>query len=183
MAASEANPSETTDLRALEALPARSGPAVTPEHYRATLAHFCTGITIVTAAAADGPAGLTCQSFSALSLDPALVLLCPGKSSSSWPRIERTGAFAVNVLSEDQEELCRSFAASGTDKFRGVGWTAGPYTEAPLLTGALAWIECHLETVYDGGDHVIAVARVQSLTAHAGTPLLFYRGGYTRLDA
>ncbi|MFI5042985.1 MAG: flavin reductase family protein, partial [Acidimicrobiales bacterium] len=81
-----------------------SGPVISAEHYRTTLGHFCTGITIVTAAGDGGPAGFTCQSFSALSLDPPLVLVCPGMGSTSWPRIESTGAFCVNVLAEDQEE-------------------------------------------------------------------------------
>ncbi|MBV9278815.1 MAG: flavin reductase family protein, partial [Chloroflexi bacterium] len=101
-------------------------PAVAEEHFRATLGHFCSGVTIVTSNGEDGPAGLTCQSFASVSLDPPLVLICPGKSSTSWPRIEATGAFCVNVLNEDQEELCRGFAARGADKFAGIGWEAAP---------------------------------------------------------
>ena len=157
-------------------------PHIAPEHYRATLGHFCSGVTIVTAAAADGPAGMTCQSFCALSLEPPLILVCPGKSSSSWPRIESSGAFAVNVLAEDQEELCRTFAAKGADKFAGVGWTPGTFSGAPILAGALAWIECRLEQLHDAGDHLIAVGRVLDLRAREGRPLLFFRGGYGRFD-
>ena len=133
-----------------------SDPVISAEHYRATLGHFCSGVTVVTASGGDGPAGMTCQSFCSLSLDPPLILVCPGKGSSSWPRIEPVGSFAVNVLAEDQEELCRSFAASGTDKFAGVGWSPGPITGAPLITGSLAWIECRLETLH---DEVRAAAR------------------------
>lgn len=157
-------------------------PVVAPEHYRATLGHFCTGVTIVTAVADRSPAGLTCQSFSALSLDPPTVLVCPGKGSTSWPRIESAGAFCVNVLAEDQEELCRGFAMKGADKFAGVGWTPGPFTGAPVITGSLAWIECRLEQVHDAGDHVIAVGQVLDLKSSAGRPLLFFRGGYGRFD-
>jgi 3-hydroxy-9,10-secoandrosta-1,3,5(10)-triene-9,17-dione monooxygenase reductase component len=162
--------------------PSRPDPVVAPEHYRTTLGHFCTGVTIVTAAGGDGPAGLTCQSFTALSLDPPLVLICPGKSSTSWPKIEAAGAFCINVLAQDQEELCRGFATPGRDKFAGVGWTPGPSTGSPVITGALAWIECRLETIHDAGDHVIVVGRVLDLAAHDGRPLLFFRGGYGRFD-
>jgi len=155
---------------------------VSPDHFRATLGHFCSGITIVTAAGDDGPAGLTCQSFASLSLDPPLILICPGLSSSSWPKVEVTGAFCVNVLAENQEELCRGFAAKGGDKFAGVGWTPGPFTGSPILAGALAWIECRLETTYPAGDHLIAVGRVLDMSASEGRPLLFFRGGYGRFD-
>jgi len=157
-------------------------PHIAPEHYRATLGHFCSGVTIVTAVGPDGPAGMTCQSFCAVSLDPPLILVCPGKSSSSWPRIEATGVFAVNVLAEDQEELCRSFAAKGGDKFAGVGWSPGPFSGAPVLAGALAWVECRLEQLHDAGDHVIAVGRVLDLQSREGRPLLFFRGGYGRFE-
>ncbi|MHB8467393.1 MAG: flavin reductase family protein, partial [Acidimicrobiales bacterium] len=131
-----------------------TAPSITPEHYRTTLGHFCTGVTIVSAMSDGAPVGFTCQSFSALSLEPALILICPGKTSSSWPKIEAAGHFCVNVLSEEQEELCRGFAMSGADKFAGIGWTPAPSTGAPLLHGALAWVECRLDSVQDGGDHV-----------------------------
>ena len=157
-------------------------PVITPEHYRATLGHFCSGITVVTASGDDGPAGMTCQSFCSLSLDPPLILVCPGRGSSSWPRIEPVGSFAVNVLAEDQEELCRGFAAKGGDKFAGIGWSPGPITGSPVIAGSLAWIECRLEVLHDAGDHLIAVGRVLDLQAREGRPLLFFRGGYGRFD-
>ena len=70
----------------------------------------------------------------------------------------------------------------GADKFAGVGWTPGAYTGAPVIGGSLAWMECSLESVYEGGDHVIAVGRVLDLGASDGKPLLFFRGGYGRFD-
>jgi flavin reductase (DIM6/NTAB) family NADH-FMN oxidoreductase RutF len=154
-----------------------------PEHFRAVLGHFCSGIVVVTSTDAQGPSGLTAQSFASLSLDPPLVLVCPAKTSTSWPRIEAAGAFCINVMAEDQEELCRGFAMRGADKFAGVGYEPAPHSGAPLLTGALAWMDCWLEVVHDGGDHVIAVGRVLDLgTAESGRPLLFYRGGYGRFE-
>jgi 3-hydroxy-9,10-secoandrosta-1,3,5(10)-triene-9,17-dione monooxygenase reductase component len=160
-----------------------SAPSVSPEHFRAVLGHFCTGVTIVTANDAGGPVGFTAQSFTSLSLEPPLILFCPGKASTTWPRIEAARNFCINVLSEDQEELCRGFAMRGADKFAGIGYTPAPHTGAPLLTGALAWIDCRLETVHDGGDHLIAVGRVLDLGIHEGKPLLFYRGGFGRFEA
>ena len=147
------------------------------------LGHFCTGICIITAMDGNEPVGLTCQSFTSVSLDPALVAFVPGKSSTSWPRIEKSGAFCVNVLSEDQEELCRVFATSGTDKFRGVGWRPAE-SGSPLIHDTLAWIDCRIETVHDAGDHLLVVGSVIELERpQGGKPLLFYRGGYGRFEA
>jgi 3-hydroxy-9,10-secoandrosta-1,3,5(10)-triene-9,17-dione monooxygenase reductase component len=152
-------------------------------HFRAVLGHFCSGITIITGMDDSEPVGLTCQSFTSLSLDPPLVAFCPGKSSSSWPRIEPSGAFGVNILTEDQEDLCRVFATKGVDKFRGVGWRAGE-TGSPIIHDALAWMDCRIEVIHDAGDHLIVVGRVLELNAlHVGKPLLFYRGGYGRFEA
>src|SRR5689334_14661640 len=84
--------------------------------FRVVLSHFATGVVVVTGATPDGPAGLTCQSFSSLSLDPPLVLLSIARVSASWPRIRDTGRFAVNVLSSAQAGLSTAFAVSGGDK-------------------------------------------------------------------
>ena len=126
----------------------------------------------------EGPVGFTCQAFAALSLEPPLVLLAPAKSSTSWPRIASAGAFCVNILASDQEALARSFSVSGGDKFAGVAWHGAPVTGAPLLEGALAWAECHLEQIHASGDHELVTGRVVSLGVGEGEPLLFYRGGF-----
>ena len=157
-------------------------PVIATEHYRATMGHFCTGVTIVTAMAADGPAGFTCQSFHGLSIDPPTVLICPQKTSTTWPKIEAAGHFCVNVLAEDQEELCLSFAKSGAERYAGVGWTPAAATGAPLLNGVLAAIDCRLDSVLDAGDHVIVIGRILELRVNQGKPLLFYRGGFGRFD-
>jgi 3-hydroxy-9,10-secoandrosta-1,3,5(10)-triene-9,17-dione monooxygenase reductase component len=152
-------------------------------HFRAVLGHFTTGITIITGMESTEPVGLTCQSFISLSLDPPLVGFAPSKGSTSWPRVRSSGAFCVNVLGEDQEELCRVFATSGADKFRGVGWRPAK-TGSPLLDDVLAWVDCRIEDEHPAGDHLIVVGRVVDLAAsRSGRPLLFYRGGYGRFDA
>lgn len=125
-----------------------------------------------------GPVGFTCQAFAALSLDPPMVVIAPSKASKSWPRIARMRAFCANILASNQAGLARAFSVSGADKFAGVGWDESPVSGAPILRGAVAWAECRLEEIYEGGDHQLATARVVMLGQGDGPPLLFYRGGF-----
>ncbi|WP_200258556.1 flavin reductase family protein [Streptomyces sp. HSG2] len=163
---------------------------VGPSAFREVLGNFATGVTVVTAPApADGsapPAGFACQSFAALSLEPPLVTFLVGRSSATWPRIARTGSFCVNILSERQGDLCRSFAVSGAaggDKFAGVAHDRSPATGAPRLAGAVAWVDCAVHAVHPGGDHLIVVGRVLALGRDdvAPPPLVFHRGRLTSL--
>jgi flavin reductase (DIM6/NTAB) family NADH-FMN oxidoreductase RutF len=151
--------------------------------FRRVLGHFASGVTVVTAAGEDGPAGFACQSFASLSLDPPLVVFMVGRTSTTWPRIARAGGFCVNILGEDQGELCRGFAVSGADKFAGVAYRPAPVTGAPLLDGVPAWIDCTVQAVHTGGDHLLVVGRVVALDAEEdGAPLLFHRGRFGRFD-
>lgn len=156
--------------------------SATAADMKAALSSFCTGIAVITACGSDGrPVGMAVQSFSSVSLDPPLVCFCPARTSTTWPRIHAAGAFAVNILAADQEELCRGFAVTGGDKFAGVSWRPGA-SGAPLLDGVLATVECVPEGVLDGGDHAIVLGRVTTLTTHRdGAPLLYFRRGYGRL--
>ena len=108
---------------------------------------------------------------------------CPAITSSSWPRIRNSGAFAVNILSAEQEDVCRLFATKGADKFRGVGWEQGA-TGSPIIRDVLAWMDCRIEAEHEAGDHTIVVGRVVELHVQdeADGPLLFYRGGYGRFE-
>ena len=151
--------------------------AIDQARFREVLGHFATGVTIVTAMEEEGPVGFPCQAFTSLSLDPALSAVAPAKSSTSWPKIAAAGAFCVNILSSTQEALCRSFAVTGTDKFAGVGWSTA-VTGAPVLDGALAFIDCHLEHIYDAGDHELVIGRVLDMGVGEGAPLLYYRSGF-----
>ncbi|MBX9394991.1 flavin reductase family protein [Streptomyces sp. TRM72054] len=149
--------------------------------FRRVLGSFATGVTVVTAPAADGPAGFACQSFSSLSLDPPLVAFMVGRTSTTWPRIARAGVFCVNVLSADQGELCRGFAVSGGDKFAGVAYDTAPVSGSPRLAGTLAWVDCTIHAVHTGGDHLIVVGRVATLGVgdnEDGAPLLFHKGRF-----
>jgi 3-hydroxy-9,10-secoandrosta-1,3,5(10)-triene-9,17-dione monooxygenase reductase component len=153
--------------------------------YRQVLGHFPTGVTVITAVGPDGsPVGLAIGSFTSVSLDPPLVAFCPDRKSSTWPKIREAGVFCVNVLAEDQEQLCRVFATKSDDKFQGVGWRTGG-SGSPVLNDVLAWIDCDIEAVHDAGDHEIVVGRVRELEVEreGGVgPLVFYRGGYGRFE-
>jgi 3-hydroxy-9,10-secoandrosta-1,3,5(10)-triene-9,17-dione monooxygenase reductase component len=145
--------------------------------FRTVLGHFASGVAVVAGVDSDGPVGLTCQSFFSLSLDPPLIAIAPANSSVSWPRVEASGSFCVNILADDQEAIAWAFASSGGDKFAGIGWSPA-MSGSPRLHGALAWIDCDLHEVLDGGDHRLVVGRVRDLGNESGEPLLFYRGGF-----
>ncbi|MEU2350539.1 flavin reductase family protein [Modestobacter sp. NPDC049651] len=165
----------TADPSARADVPAQ---VIDPRAMRDVLGHFATGVTVVTAAGPDGPLGFTCQSFSSLSLEPALVAFAPARTSSTWPKVREVGTFCVNVLAESQAELSGQFARSGTDKYAGVSWVPSPLG-SPVLDDVVAWIDCTLEAEHDGGDHTIVVGRVLDLGADPSRPpLLFHRGGY-----
>ncbi|MBD3915057.1 flavin reductase [Nocardioides hwasunensis] len=153
--------------------------------FRKVLGRFPTGVVVVTAISASGePVGMTVGSFTSVSLDPPLVGFLPDRSSSSFPRIREASRFCVNVLSADQAPVCRQFAAKGADKFQGLGWTPGPRTGAPVLSGSVAWIECDLHSVTDAGDHYFVLGDVLGIGAgHEQLPLLFFQGGYGRFSS
>ncbi|MCR2793477.1 flavin reductase [Microbacterium sp. zg.Y625] len=143
------------------------------------MGHFPTGVCVVTAVDADGtPVGMAVGSFTSVSLDPPLVAFLPDRSSTTFPRIREAASFCVNVLSADQEPVCRTFASRGADKFATVGWRPAP-SGAPILDGVVAWIDCRPDTLHEAGDHFICVGRVTDLAVENPTlPLLFFQGGY-----
>jgi flavin reductase (DIM6/NTAB) family NADH-FMN oxidoreductase RutF len=151
---------------------------LSPRRIRNVLGHFATGLTVITAATENGPAGFTCQSFASLSLEPALVTFSPARTSSTWPLLRRAGRFTINILPADHQHLAAQFARSGADKFAGVDHSPSPLGN-PVLDGALAWVDCELHQEYDGGDHTIVVAAVHALSARSDVdPLLFFKGDY-----
>lgn len=146
--------------------------------FRQVLGHFATGVTVVAGLDRDRPVGLSVNAFASVSLDPPLVAVCVKHTSATWPRIRQAGRFTVNVLADDQEAVCRTFATSGADRFAGLGWSAAP-SGAPILAGVLAWIDCEIEREVEGGDHLLVLGRVTALdVARSGSPLVFFRGGY-----
>jgi flavin reductase (DIM6/NTAB) family NADH-FMN oxidoreductase RutF len=151
--------------------------------FRYVLGHYPTGVTVVTMIRAGQPVGMVVGSFTSVSMDPPLVAFLPDKSSSTYRSMGRPDSFVINVLGADQEPLCRTFASkTATDKWAGVTWhPAG--SGAPILDAAVAWIDCRLHAVYDGGDHDIVIGRVEALDVSRPTlPLLFFQGGYGRFS-
>jgi len=145
--------------------------------FRSVLGHFASGVVLITGMSEGEPAGLTCQSFFSLSLDPPLVAVAPGKNSTSWPKVSSSGSICMNILSDEQEPLAWTFAQTGADKFAGVGWVPAAHG-APRLHDALAWVDGVIEDVFDTGDHWLVTVRVVDLESRPGRPLLFYRGGF-----
>lgn len=147
------------------------------DQFRFVLGHLPTGVTVLTANGDGGPVGMAANSVTSLSLDPPMVLVCPARSSSTWPAIRDSGAFTVNVMASHHEALTRRFAEKGVDRFAGVTWIQRP--TGPALVDAVAWVECQIRDEFDGGDHTVVTADVVAIEASgAGDPLVFFRGSY-----
>jgi flavin reductase (DIM6/NTAB) family NADH-FMN oxidoreductase RutF len=172
-------PKPPTDLDAANEL-ARDSSPIDPRDFRNALGTYATGVTIITAMAADGkPYGLTCNSFASVSLNPPLVLWSLGTFSQGMSTFQNASHFAVNVLGASQEALATRFAKSSEDKFAGVEWTAG-LGNAPLFADSVANFQCRAANRYYGGDHVIFLGAVEAYTYNRREPLLFARGSYGR---
>jgi 3-hydroxy-9,10-secoandrosta-1,3,5(10)-triene-9,17-dione monooxygenase reductase component len=154
----------------------------TSDTFRHVLGHLPTGVTVLTAFADGAPTGMAANSVTSVSLEPPLILVCPAKTSSTWPAIRAAGCFCVNVMAGHHAELCRQFALKNVDRFAGVDWDELP--TGPALTDAVAWIECEISHEHDAGDHAIVVASVVGLRAAVSAdPLVFFRGGYGSFTA
>ena len=152
------------------------------EQFFTLMASFASSVTVITSKGKDGVVrGLTASAFCSVSLDPRLCLVSVDNRSESIGAIKESGAFVVNILASDQEEISRRFASKLPDKFEGVPYRHGPETDAPILDGVLAWIECKLHSTADGGDHTVFIGEIQDGTANEGTPLLYFRGQYKQL--
>lgn len=157
---------------------------VSDAEFRAVLGRFATGVTVVATCEGKTPVGLTVNAFASISLDPPLVMVSIDSHSYLHGAIERTGFFAASILGQEQQELSRQFAGQTGDRsnrFHGVPWRT-EVTGAPVLSVALAWVDCRVEAIYPAGDHSIALGRVVALGGVPGEPLLYYRGRYGRLE-
>jgi 3-hydroxy-9,10-secoandrosta-1,3,5(10)-triene-9,17-dione monooxygenase reductase component len=145
--------------------------------FRRVLSHLPTGVTIVTGHTVDGPTGMAANSVTSVSLDPPVILFCPARSSATWPGIRESGAFCVNIMASHHEPLIRRFAMKGVDRFDGVKWSER--AAGPALQGAVAWIECRIETELVAGDHTVVLGGVIALEASTEVePLVLFRGSY-----
>jgi flavin reductase (DIM6/NTAB) family NADH-FMN oxidoreductase RutF len=155
------------------------------DQLRHAIGHFATGVTVVTSVGADGePVGTTATAVASLSLDPPLMLVCLAWRSATLRAILGHRAFAVNVLAHGQNQLSANFARSG----EAASWAGVPHdrwpTGNPRLDGALAGLDCAVDSIVTGGDHEIVIGRVLDAEVSAGprAPLLHWRGRYARLD-
>ena len=154
--------------------------AVDPQRYRDVVGRFATGVAIVTASGPHGPAGMTTNAVTSLSLDPLLLLVCFDNASRTLPVVREARRFAVNVLRAGQEDLARVFASKrvAEDKFRAVTHTVDH--GVPVIDGALAWLACDLVDLHPGGDHTIGIGAVTQLDVpEEAPPLVWFRGAYT----
>jgi len=152
------------------------------ERFRDVMGHFTTGVTVVTSRGPDGsPCGLTANSVASVSLDPLLVLVCLDREAASHGCIIEGGTFAVSILSSEDEDVARRFS-EGERRGRFEGLELGEaVTGSPVLGGALAWLDCRVTEVHEGGDHSIVVGEVVACDAREGSPLIFFRGRYHRI--
>ena len=153
-----------------------------PRTLRDALGCFATGVTVVTCLNGDGqPAGLTVNSFTSVSLDPPLLLVCLAKHAASAASLIEAPHFAVNVLQTGQQPASIRFSTRDEDRFGATPWSCGE-DGAPILKDSLGVFECERHAVHDGGDHHMLIGRVVKASFDAGLdPLLFFRGRYRRL--
>jgi flavin reductase (DIM6/NTAB) family NADH-FMN oxidoreductase RutF len=156
--------------------PARS---VSPTLFRQACGRWTTGVAIATTRDAQGePHGLTVNSFTSVSLDPPLVLICIDRASQTLRAFRDAPGFALNVLAEHQRDLSQRFAQWPESRFQGVKWSPGEHTGSPVLEGALCVMECAKENWIEAGDHWILVGRVVGAETAEGQPLLYFTGQY-----
>jgi len=154
---------------------------LTPDEFRDVIGHFASGVTVVTVFHEGRAYGTTASAVSSLSLEPPMLLICMNRDSETGRAIAEAGRFAVNVLGEDQADLAVRFARKGGRKFDGVAVAPGEWDE-PLLSDALATLECSVTETASGGTHHVFFAEVHRASARSGTPLTYFRGQYGRFE-
>lgn len=156
--------------------------SIDPDHFRAILGRFTTGVTVVTICDSSGrDHGMTVTAFSSLSLSPPLVLICIDNNATMANDMAHATSFGVSILSESQEPLSRRFAGVVDDRFAGLATTRGTLGNI-LLSDVLAALECRIVSRHIAGDHCIVVGEVMHGSVGDDRPLLYYRGGYAQLE-
>jgi flavin reductase (DIM6/NTAB) family NADH-FMN oxidoreductase RutF len=154
---------------------------VSSDEFRRACGRFATGVAVASVTDQHGAAhGLTVSSFTSVSLDPPLVLICLGHEATMIEAFRGASHFGINILREEDRELSQRFATKGHDRFNGIGWRRGR-TGVPLIDGALAALECEMHQRIGSGDHDILVGRVVATDLEDGAPLVHYFGRYRKL--
>lgn len=150
---------------------------VEPLVMRQAMGRFATGVAVVTTEHDGRPDGMTINSLTSVSLDPALLLVCFNHGARSADAVARSGRFAVNVLARRQQAIALRFATRGEDHFSGLGLEYGRH-EVPVVPNALAHLECEVETLLEAGDHTVVIGKVVQTCLAPGEPLAFYAGRF-----
>jgi flavin reductase (DIM6/NTAB) family NADH-FMN oxidoreductase RutF len=160
-------------------IPAEPGKGPTPQEMRRAMGTFASGVTVICGLDDQGPVGFACQSFASVSLEPPLVLFCADHRGRAWPRIRRAGRFAVNVLGEDQTELCTRFGSRTGRKFDGLAWHESLWG-TPQIEDVLLRVHCEVEDVHVSGDHDVVIGRVLEVDdpGDEQRPMIFFRGRF-----
>lgn len=145
------------------------------------MSRFATGVTVVTTRYAEECWGMTANAVLSLSLEPPLMLISVDKRSQMHECIVKGQCFAVNILTSEQEEISRRFAMRGPKDFSGISIEVAE-TGAPIFSEALAFVDCRLQQIVEGGDHYITIGKIVAGKVHQGDPLIFYGGQYTSLS-
>lgn len=153
-----------------------TGTLLAPAAFRDAMAEVCAPVTVVTALVDGRPHGTTVSAFASLSLEPPMVTVALDRRSHLLALVRREGRLGVNVLGSGQDALAVQFARKGVDKFEGVAWTSE--RGLPRLDRAIAWLDCSVASVVEGGDHVIVLARVHSADVTPAPPLTYHRRGF-----
>ena len=152
------------------------------KQFRQTLGAFLTGVTVVSTLDEQGrPIGFTANSFTSVSLDPPLVLVCLAKTSANCDRFCGANAYAINILAEDQQHISGVFASRVEDRYEQVEWHSEK-TGSPILDNVVAWLDCSMHEVVDAGDHFILIGKVEAFDHSNRSPLGYLRGNYVRFE-
>ena len=156
-----------------------AGMHVNANDFRGVMRRFPTGVTVVAVADAAGePWGLTVSSFTSVSLDPPLVLVCIGRSSNTHDRIVEAPGFGISVLAAGQANVAIRFAVDPAEgRFEKIAWEPGP-VGYPVIGGAAAWLQCDLHDVLPGGDHSIVLGRVSATGVTGEPPMVYHEGAF-----
>ena len=159
-----------------------SAKVLSPDKLRDAFGSYVTGVTVVSAVARDGePVGFTANSFTSVSLDPALLLICVGKNQSSFDVFSTTQNFAVNILGSEQKQLADRFARFKGKRFEGIEWQSSELGN-PILDGSCAWFDCSVFERVDAGDHLVLIGQIQEFADHGENGLGYFRHEYFSTD-
>ena len=161
--------------------------AVDASTFKAAMGRFASGVTVITVSTEEGDYGMTASAFCSLSLSPPLILVCVNKGTTTHQRLEASAGFGVSILATGQKSASNQYAGYGDQPQTAFpeGCERGAHSAAPLLDGALAWLDCSHHAAHDGGDHTIFVGKVENAAAFGERdtldPLLYAAGRYRAL--